>query len=64
MVLINYSHAILDQEIYNNDGCPEAAGPDRKISAAQKISEISSLILVKELIVSPHSENPGLLLLS
>ena len=32
------------------------------ISAAQKISEISSSILVRELIVSPHSENPGLLL--
>ena len=35
----------------------------KKIPAAQKISEISSSILVKELIVSPHSENPGLLLL-
>ena len=33
----------------------------KKIPAAQKISEISSSILVKELIVSPHSENPGLL---
>ena len=29
-VLINYSHAILDQEIQNNGGCPEAAGPDRE----------------------------------
>ena len=29
LVLINYSHAILDQEIQNNGGCPEAAGPDR-----------------------------------
>ena len=28
--LINYSHAILDQEIQNNGGCPEAAGPDRE----------------------------------
>ena len=45
LVLINYSHAILDQEIQNNGGC------------------ISSTILVRELIVSPHSENPGLLLL-
>ena len=35
----------------------------RKIPAAQKISEISSSFLVRELIVSPHSENPGLLLL-
>ena len=35
----------------------------RKIPAAQKISEISSSVLVRELIVSPHSENPGLLLL-
>ena len=34
----------------------------RKIPAAQKISEISSSILVRELIVSPHSENPWLLL--
>ena len=25
----NYSHAILDQEIQDNGGCPEAAGPDR-----------------------------------
>ena len=58
-----YSHAILDQEIQNNGGCPEAAGPDREIPPAQKISEISSSILVRELIVSPHSENPGLLLL-
>ena len=63
LVLINYSYAILDQEIQNNGGCPEAAGPDRKNPAAQKIPEISSLILVRELIVSPHSENPGLLLL-
>ena len=31
LVLINYSHAILDQEIQNNGGCPEAAGPDREI---------------------------------
>ena len=30
-----------------------------KIPAAQKISEISSSILVRELIVSPHNENPG-----
>ena len=30
LVLINYSHAILDQEIQNNGGCPEAAGPDRE----------------------------------
>ena len=51
LVLINYSHAILDQEIQNNGGCPEAAGPDRKTHAAQKISEISSSILVRELIV-------------
>ena len=34
-----------------------------KIPAAQKISEISSSILVRELTVSPHSENPGLWLL-
>ena len=64
LVLINYSHAILDQAIQNNGGFLEAAGPDgRKIPAAQKISEISSSILVRELIVSPHCENPGLLLL-
>ena len=31
-----------------------------KIPAAQKIPEISSSILVRELIVTPHSENPGL----
>ena len=36
----------------------------RKIPAAQKISDISSSILVKELIVSRHSEKPGLLLLN
>ena len=30
LVLINYSHSILDQEIQNNGGCPEAAGPDRE----------------------------------
>ena len=30
LVLINYSHAILDQDIHNNGGCPEAAGPDRE----------------------------------
>ena len=30
LVLINYSHAILDQEIQNNGGCPEAVGPDRE----------------------------------
>ena len=34
-----------------------------KIPAAQKISEISSSTMVRELTVSPHSENPGLLLL-
>ena len=34
-----------------------------KIPAAQKISELSSSILVRELIVSPRSENPWLLLL-
>ena len=31
LVLINYSHAILDQAIQNNGGCPEAAGQDREI---------------------------------
>ena len=30
LVHINYSHAILDQEIQNNGGCPEAADPDRE----------------------------------
>ena len=30
LVLINHSHAILDQEIQNNGGCLEAAGPDRE----------------------------------
>ena len=30
LVLINYSHAILDQEIQSNGGCLEAAGPDRE----------------------------------
>ena len=30
LVLINYSHAILDQEIQNNGGCLEAADPDRE----------------------------------
>ena len=63
LVLTNHNHTILDQEIQNNGGCPETVGPDRKISAAQKISEISSSILVRELIVSPHSENPWLMLL-
>ena len=29
-MVLNYSHAILDQEIQNNGGCPEAAGPDRE----------------------------------
>ena len=60
MVLINYSHAILDQEIQNNGGCPEAA--QRKIPASQKISEISSSILVRELIVRPHNENAGFII--
>ena len=30
LVLINYSHAISDQEIQNNGGCPEASRPDRE----------------------------------
>ena len=30
LVLINYSHSILDQEIQNNCGCLEAAGPGRE----------------------------------
>ena len=30
LVLINYSHAILGQEIQNNGGCLEAAGPGRE----------------------------------
>ena len=30
LVLINHSHAILNQEIQNNGGCPEAAGSDRE----------------------------------
>ena len=30
LVLLNYNHVILDQEIQNNGGCPEAAGPNRK----------------------------------
>ena len=30
LVLFNHGHAILDQEIRNNGGCPEAAGPDTK----------------------------------
>ena len=30
LVLINYSHAIVDQEIQNNVGCLEAAGPGRE----------------------------------
>ena len=30
LVLFNYSHAILNQEIQNNGGCLEAAGPDRE----------------------------------
>ena len=28
--LTDYSHAILDQEIQNNGGCSEAAGPNRE----------------------------------
>ena len=61
LVLINYSHAILDPEQWWLSGTSWSR--QRKIPAAQKISEISSSILVRELIVSPHSENPGLLLL-
>ena len=57
---LSYSHAILDKEIQNNGN---SWSRQRKIPATQKISEISSSILVRELIVSPHSENPGLLLL-
>ena len=34
-----------------------------EITAAQKISEIYSSIMVRELIVSPHSENSALMLL-
>ena len=30
LVLVNYNHAILDQEIQNNGGCPEATRPDRE----------------------------------
>ena len=30
LVLINYSHDILDQEVQNNGGCPEAAGSDKQ----------------------------------
>ena len=30
LVLVNYCNAILDQEIQNNGGCPEAAGPNRE----------------------------------
>ena len=30
LVLINYSYAIIDQEIQNNGGCQEAGGPDRE----------------------------------
>ena len=65
LALINYCHAILDQEIQNNQWwlSGSSRSRQRKIPAAQKISEISSSILVMELIVSPHSENPRLLLL-
>ena len=30
LVIIIYSHAILDEEIQSNGSCPEAAGPDRE----------------------------------
>ena len=30
LVLINYSHDISDQEVQNNGGCPESAGPDKQ----------------------------------
>ena len=65
LVLINYRHAILDQERDPEQWWLSGSSwsTHRKIPAAQKIPEISSLILVRELIVSPHSENPGLLLL-
>ena len=40
LVLINYSHAILDQAIQNNGGCPEAAGPDKDFCSPENIRNI------------------------
>ena len=49
----------LIQEIQINCGCLEEAGSDKECSP-EKIKNI----LVRELIVSPHKENSGLLLLN
>ena len=62
-VLINYSHAIRSRDPEQWWLSGSSWSRQRNIPAAQKILEISLSILVRELIVSPHSENPGLLLL-
>ena len=63
LVHINYSHAILSRDPEQWWLSGSSWSRQRKIPAAQKISDISSSILVRELIVSLHSKNPGLLLL-
>ena len=63
LVLINYSHAVRSRDPEQWWLSETSWSRQRNIPAAQKILEISSSILVRELIVSPHSENPGLLLL-
>ena len=55
-----YHIIMLYEEIQNNDGCLETTGPDRGwFLQPKKIKEI----LVMELNVIPHKENPGSLLL-
>ena len=65
LALINYSHSISDQEIQNNGGCPEAAGPDwEKFLQPRKYQKYPHWSwLGNWLCVTPYSENPGLLLL-
>ena len=63
LILINYTHAILDQEIQNNGGCPEAAGPDReRFLQPRKYQKYPHRSWLGNWLWA-LSENPGLLLL-
>ena len=64
LILINYSYAILDQEIQNNCGCPEAAGPDREgfLQLRKYQKDPHRSCLGNWLWVLIVIENPGLLL--
>ena len=63
LVLINYSHAILDQEILNNGGYLEAAGADReRFQQPRKYQKCPHWSWLGNWLWAV-SENPGLLLL-